>query len=87
MAVDDLPPPARLAFNDAPTGEIPIPNSDAPTAAMSGISAMALSSDPDAQEHVWRMLDMEVAQNKLADPTGETPAPRNPFHIDDEDLR
>jgi hypothetical protein len=89
MAVDDLPPPARLSFNDAPTGEIPVPNADAPTAAMSGISALALSSDPDAQEHVWRMLDEEVAQNKLADPTGETPtpAPRDPFHIDDEDLR
>jgi DivIVA domain-containing protein len=85
VTVDDLPPPPRVSFADAPTGEIPRPDTPAPAA----ISALALSGDPDAHDHVWRMLDEEVAQ-RAADATGEIPRPvpaPDPFHIDEEDLQ
>lgn len=86
-SVDDLPPPPRVSFAEAPTGEIPRPDTPAPAA----ISALAMSADPDAQDHVWRMLDEEVAQRGL-DNTGEIPRPAeavepNPFHIDDEEVQ
>lgn len=68
VANDDLPPPPRTSFADAPTGEIPRPDTPAP------ISALAMSADPDAQEHVWKMLDEEVAQRGL-DTTGDIPRP------------
>jgi hypothetical protein len=66
------------------------------------ITAMALSSDPDAHDNVWRMLDEEVANTQATqaafpdmapEPTAEVaaqPAPApyiDPFHIDDEELQ
>jgi DivIVA domain-containing protein len=73
LSVDELSRPPRVSFAEAPTGEIPRPDTPAPAV----ISALAMSADPDAQDHVWRMLDEEVAQRAEADP----------FHIDDEELQ
>jgi DivIVA domain-containing protein len=55
---------------------------------------LAMSSDPEAKESVWRLLDEEVAhtQSSVDDDTAEhdTPAPAlpaDPFHIAGEELQ
>ncbi len=82
-----------------PTAD-PAPADPAPTS-QPGIAAMALSSDPDAHDSVWRMLDEEVANSQSTQPsfpemehvTAEVPVQPSPepevdpFHIDGEELQ
>ncbi len=96
--VDDATRPMDSPGDDTADLE-PVGEPEPP--AQPGIAAMALSSDPDAHDSVWRMLDEEVANSQGPQPsfpemehvTAEVPvqpasAPEvDPFHIDGEELQ